>query len=152
MSNFSHIHRPTPWLKISFLFLICFHFFNCQKISNIHHFPHNAKWQNFKEGIDFVEIEKGQGDVSQKNHRIKVHFSAWYADAVLFDSSVKRKKPYAFVIGIGRVIQGWDEFLLNKTAGSKYYLKLKPEKAFGDGQSDQVRPFTTVIFSLEILP
>jgi hypothetical protein len=37
----------------------------------------------------------------------------------VFDSSVKRGKPFEFTIGVGQVIKGWDEGVMKMSLGEK---------------------------------
>ncbi len=50
----------------------------------------------------------------------------------IFDSSRSRNKPFAFPIGTGHVIQGWDQGLFDMCIGQKRTLIVPPELAYGD--------------------
>lgn len=41
-----------------------------------------------------------------------------------FDASYDRRSPLEFQVGIGRVIKGWDEALLDMQVGEKRLLKI----------------------------
>jgi FKBP-type peptidyl-prolyl cis-trans isomerase len=38
-----------------------------------------------------------------------MHYTGTLLDGTEFDSSVRKGRPFRFKIGIGQVIQGWDE-------------------------------------------
>src|SRR5258708_37331392 len=62
---------------------------------------------------------------------VTVHYTGWLTDGHKFDSSVDRNDPFAFVLGAGQVIQGWDEGVATLKVGEKARLTIPPEKAYG---------------------
>ena len=50
--------------------------------------------------------------------------SGTLTDGKVFDSSFKRNRPFSFTVGIGQVIQGWDEGVLEMSVGEKAMLKI----------------------------
>ncbi len=49
----------------------------------------------------------------------------------VFDSSHKRGRPFTFQVGIGQVIQGWDEGVLGMKVGEKANLAITSDYAYG---------------------
>jgi FKBP-type peptidyl-prolyl cis-trans isomerase len=83
---------------------------------------------------------------------VVVHYTGWLTDGVKFDSSVDRDDPFAFVLGAGQVIQGWDEGVATLKVGEKARLTIPPEKAYGpDGYPGAIPPNATLIFEVELL-
>lgn len=52
-------------------------------------------------------------------------------DGTQFDSSYNRGEPLEFIVGYGKVIQGWDEGLLDMCTGEERKLTIPPDKAYG---------------------
>lgn len=50
----------------------------------------------------------------------------------VFDTSKKRNKPFVFTLGIGQVIKGWDQGLLNMCVGEIRTLTIPPTLGYGD--------------------
>jgi peptidylprolyl isomerase len=51
----------------------------------------------------------------------------------VFDSSFTRGTPAAFVIGVGKVIAGWDKTLVGKKLGTRVLLTVPPADGYGAG-------------------
>ncbi|CAO3670133.1 unnamed protein product [Umbelopsis ramanniana] len=69
-----------------------------------------------------------------------------------FDSSLDRNDPLTFVLGTGRVIQGWDRGLQNMCVGEKRKLVIPPNLAYGDrGAPGAIPPGATLVFEVELV-
>ena len=66
-----------------------------------------------------------------------------------FDSSYKRNEPSTF--RANQVIKGWTEALTMMPVGSKWELYIPQELAYGSRESGQIKPFSTLIFEVELV-
>lgn len=102
-----------------------------------------------------MKIEKlvsGNGAVPKRGDTVTVHYTGWLTDGTKFDSSVDRDEPFAFVLGTGQVIQGWDEGVASLRVGDKAKLTIPPEKAYGEqGYPGAIPPKATLVFEVELL-
>ncbi|MDT0166821.1 FKBP-type peptidyl-prolyl cis-trans isomerase [Actinotalea sp. AC32] len=89
------------------------------------------------------EVQQGQ-TISVQYHGVK------YSDGEVFDSSWERGTPAEFAIGVGQVIQGWDQALVGQTVGSQLLLVIPPDLAYG-GQPDHELAEETLVFVVDIL-
>jgi FKBP-type peptidyl-prolyl cis-trans isomerase FkpA len=98
------------------------------------------------------KIKSGNGATPKKGDTVVVHYTGWLPDGTKFDSSLDRNDPFAFALGTGQVIQGWDEGVATMQVGDKVKLTIPPEKAYGaDGYPGAIPPNATLIFEVELL-
>ena len=71
----------------------------------------------------------------------------------VFDSSWSRNEPFAFNVGAGQVIKGWDNGLIGQTVGSRVMLVIPPADGYGSsGQSSVgIKGTDTLVFVVDIL-
>ncbi|GGK75445.1 FKBP-type peptidyl-prolyl cis-trans isomerase [Ornithinimicrobium pekingense] len=80
---------------------------------------------------------EGEGAEVQAGQTIKVHYTGVkFSDGEVFDESYQRGEPTQFPIGVGNVIQGWDEGLVGQKVGSRVLLVIPAEQAYGEAPED----------------
>jgi FKBP-type peptidyl-prolyl cis-trans isomerase FkpA len=69
-----------------------------------------------------------------------------------FDSSRDRNEPFAFTLGKGEVIKGWEEGVNGMKVGGKRTLTIPPSMAYGSqGFETLIPPNATLIFEVELI-
>ena len=84
---------------------------------------------------------------------IAVHYIGYLPDGKVFDTSLKGdKKPFAFKLGAGQVIQGWDIGLQDMKVGAVRRLSIPASLAYGaQGVSGAIPPNTPLVFDVQLM-
>jgi len=103
-------------------------------------------------GLEFKIIEEGYGVKPISGQKIKAHYAGYLLNGAKFDASYDRGKPLEFNVGVGRVIKGWDEALLDMKVGEKRLLKIPSQLAYGAKGAGGVIPGgATLVFYVELV-
>ena len=100
-------------------------------------------------GLCYKVITKGKGAVPTNTDKVKVHYRGTLIDGTEFDSSYSRNEPTTF--RANQVIAGWTEALTMMPVGSKWMLYIPQELAYGTRNMGTIKPFSTLIFEVELL-
>jgi FKBP-type peptidyl-prolyl cis-trans isomerase len=103
-------------------------------------------------GLEYLDVVVGTGAVANAGQQVSVHYTGWLADGSSFDSSVSRGQPFAFALGRGQVIKGWDEGVSGMRIGGKRRLIIPAALGYGArGAPGAIPPNATLIFDVELL-
>lgn len=105
-------------------------------------------------GLQFIDVQPGTGATPQTGQTVVAEYSGWLqSDGTLFDSSFNAgRTSFEFVLGVGNVIQGWDEGFSTMAVGGKRRLVIPPELAYGEaGSPPDIPPSATLIFDVELV-
>ena len=100
-------------------------------------------------GLQYKVITEGKGEIPADTCKVKVNYKGTMIDGTEFDSSYKRNEPATF--RANQVIKGWTEALTMMPVGSKWELYIPQELAYGSRESGQIKPFSTLIFEVELV-
>jgi FKBP-type peptidyl-prolyl cis-trans isomerase len=106
--------------------------------------------------MDFEELkiettEEGTGPKAEPGDEVSVHYTGTLRDGTKFDSSYDRDEPYTFVLGIGQVIEGWDQGIVGMKVGEKRKLEIPSDFGYGEGGSGVIPPNAGLIFETELV-
>lgn len=110
-------------------------------------------------GLQYEDTVTGEGDEARAGQRVRVHYTGWLHDEAAegsrgrkFDSSKDRGSPFAFPLGAGHVIGGWDEGVQGMRVGGTRVLLIPPELGYGArGAGGVIPPNATLVFEVELL-
>ena len=106
-------------------------------------------------GVEKIVLTPGSGSGRTPKHgeMVVAHYVGKFPnDGKEFDNSRARNKPLTFIIGIGSVIKGWDEGIMQMKLGEKALLKVSSDYGYGkEGLADMVPPNSDLEFEVELL-
>jgi peptidylprolyl isomerase len=114
--------------------------------------PENGKSVTTASGLIYTDLVVGTGPSPIAGKQVKVHYTGWLENGTKFDSSLDHGQPFAFTIGAGQVIPGWDEGVMTMKTGGKRKLVIPPQLGYGSaGAGGVIPPDATLIFEVELL-
>ncbi len=97
-------------------------------------------------------LAEGWGESPKAGQTVVVHYSGFLTDGTPFDSSVDRGEPFAFVLGAGQVIQGWDITLARMKIGERLKVTIPSDLAYGAaGYPGVIPPNAPLVFDIHLI-
>ena len=104
-----------------------------------------------------TDVIPGSGTEAVTGTVVTVNYTGWLYDAskldgkgLQFDSS-STTAPFAFTLGAGQVIQGWDKGVAGMCVGGRRQLTIPPDLAYGaQGAPPDIAPNETLIFVVHL--
>lgn len=114
-----------------------------EKFPNAHKLP---------SGLEYLPRRAGSGPMPTPGQEVVVNYEGRLLDGRVFDSTERKGRPFAFHVGNGEVIKGWDEALLHMRKGEKRTLIVPYWLGYGaNGRLPQIPPRATLVFDVELL-
>ncbi len=98
----------------------------------------------------------GDGREAEKGLTVTVHYTGWLYEngekTTKFDSSVDRREPFSFVLGVGQVIKGWDNGVSGMQIGGSRTIVIPSDMGYGSrGAGSVIPPNSDLIFDVELI-
>lgn len=111
-----------------------------------------AGFEKTASGLFYKITHKGNGKKAEAGKKVTVHYTGMLLDKTVFDSSYRRNQPLSFTVGVGQVIEGWDEGILLLEEGDKARLVIPSDLAYGSrGAGGVIPPNAPLIFDVELI-
>jgi len=109
--------------------------------------------------LQITDVTVGNGAAATNGKQVSVHYTGWLYDPKAadkrgkkFDSSRDHGEPFAFKLGAGQVIRGWDQGVAGMKIGGKRTLVIPSELGYGSrGAGGAIPPNATLLFDVELL-
>ncbi|MCL4866322.1 MAG: FKBP-type peptidyl-prolyl cis-trans isomerase [Gemmatimonadales bacterium] len=110
-----------------------------------------AEMQMKESGLLFQDDSVGVGDSVTVGSTVVVHYTGWFPDGTVFDTSRESGNPISFQVGRGEVIEAWEEGLLGMRVGGRRKLVVPPALGYGEGGWGSIPPNAVLVFEVELL-
>ena len=103
--------------------------------------------------LEVTDLTVGDGAEAQPGSTVSVHYvGVAHSTGEEFDASYNRGEPLQFRLGVGQVIQGWDEGVTGMKVGGRRRLVIPPHQAYGDrGAGGVIAPGETLVFVVDLI-
>jgi FK506-binding nuclear protein len=110
-----------------------------------------AKGPRNVSGVTVDDKKEGKGKAAKKGDRVEMRYIGKLKNGKVFDSN-KKGKPFAFKLGVGQVIKGWDVGVAGMTAGGERRLTIPAAMAYGKkGAPPDIPPNSDLIFDIKCI-
>lgn len=107
--------------------------------------------QTTDSGLKYVIHQEGEGVIPASSDYVYVDYFGALTDGTRFDDSFSRGIPFAFQVGVGQVIPGWDEGLTIIPVGSKATFFIPSELGYGEaGAPPNIPGNSELVFYVEL--
>jgi peptidylprolyl isomerase len=109
--------------------------------------------ENTPSGLRYIIQKKGTGPRAAQGKTVTLKYTGMLLSGRVFDGSDFHGGSWEVQVGLGKVIPGWEETLLDMEQGEKRLVIIPPELAYGDREiGDGIIPGNSfLIFEMEVL-
>jgi len=103
--------------------------------------------------LELDDIMVGEGDEAVPGSVVEVHYvGVSWSTGEQFDASWDRGDTFKFVLGKGKVIQGWDRGVAGMRVGGRRRITIPPNLAYGKrGAGGVIGPDETLVFVVDLV-
>jgi peptidyl-prolyl cis-trans isomerase A (cyclophilin A) len=104
-----------------------------------------------KSGLKILTLQKGNGKQPKPGDKVSVHYTGYFADGKVFDSSYKRNQTFDFIVAVDRVIKGWTEGVQQINEGGEARLFIPYQLAYGERAYGPIPAKATLLFDVKVV-
>jgi FKBP-type peptidyl-prolyl cis-trans isomerase len=99
------------------------------------------------------DIATGSGQEAKSGDTVVMHYTGTLLDGTKFDSSLDRGQPFETKIGVGQVIDGWDQGVPGMKVGGKRKLTIPSSLGYGTtgAGGGLIPPNAGLVFEVELI-
>ncbi len=104
-------------------------------------------------GLVVEDLVAGDGEEATAGSKVTVHYvGVAFRSGTEFDASWDRGQPFAFKLGKGQVIPGWDAGVQGMRVGGRRKLTIPSAMAYGArGAGGVIEPHEPLVFVVDLL-
>ncbi|MGH7522925.1 MAG: FKBP-type peptidyl-prolyl cis-trans isomerase [Gemmatimonadales bacterium] len=96
-------------------------------------------------GMYYRDLVAGNGPAVASGQQLSVTYIGWLTNGEKFDAG-----SYAFRLGAGSVIPGWDQGLVGMRVGGTRQLIIPSALAYGDAGQGKIPPHAVLVFNVDL--
>ena len=100
-------------------------------------------------GVQYKVIKEGNGPIPADTSMVSCNYEGRTIDGKVFDSSYKRNQPLK--LRCNQTIKGWTDAMVQMPVGSVWEVYIPQELAYGEREQGDIKPFSVLIFKIELL-
>jgi FKBP-type peptidyl-prolyl cis-trans isomerase FkpA len=97
-------------------------------------------------GLYYRDLLVGDGAAVASGQQVSVRYVGWLPNGEKFDAG-----PYAFPLGTGAVIRGWDEGLVGMRVGGTRQLIIPASLGYGATGQGKIPPGAILVFNVDLI-
>ncbi len=102
-------------------------------------------------GLKLQIVDKGAGAAVRTGEQVKVHYYGCLTNGNMFDNSYERGAPYPFPAGVGQMISGFDEGVMQLNHGGKAFFFIPSKLGYGDQATGPIPANSELVFFVEVI-
>ena len=105
--------------------------------------------------FQIIDLREGDGAAAANGYVLTVVYAGWLYDASMPDGKGRQfevnNTGYSFPLGLGQVIEGWEQGLVGMRENGERRLIIPPAMAFGEtGSRPRIPPNATLVFDVTL--
>lgn len=104
-----------------------------------------------RNGLLFTDYIVGKGALPKNGSTVKMLYEGYFTDGTMFDSKLKRKRPFAFRKGLGQVIPGMELGIEDMRIGGARELIIPAALGYGAKGVEGIPGNQTLIFRIQLI-
>ena len=112
-----------------------------------------AAMKRTESGLYYQDLSVGTGKQAAKDSTLKVYYTGSLTSGQTFDTNVN-KTPFAFVLGQGAVIKGWDEGILAgepMRVNGRRRLVIPSDLGYGGKTNGKIPAGSVLVFDITLV-
>ncbi len=101
--------------------------------------------------LQTTDLAVGSGRAAKNGDCLVVKYYGTLLDGTVFDENYDKPSAFAFQLGQGQVIQGWDQGLVGMKVGGERRLDIPANLAYGDQASGSIPANSPLVFQVKLL-
>lgn len=111
----------------------------------------NGDFKQTASGIYYKTLRAGKGKKPVKGQKVQVKYKGMLLNGTVFDETKEGQPDFTFTLGLGQVIQGWDEVLALMQEGEEIQAVIPWKLAYGDRGMGPIPQYSSLVFNIQLI-